>query len=163
MAIEIWVMAIFAINLGAKNVEEKNNMATVTVSTKEELETAVKNNTDKIIITGDLAQKIISGQKKKSVAKKVGIGGVVGAGLATVGGILAAPVTGGASAVAGLSYAVATTAGGTAVALTTTELIAVCGTVLGALGIAAGVINTISKNYNVKVSAGATTVECTRK
>lgn len=26
MAIEIWVMAIFAINLGAKNVEEKNNM-----------------------------------------------------------------------------------------------------------------------------------------
>lgn len=156
-------MAIFAINLGAKNVEEKNNMATVTVSTKEELETAVKNNTDKIIITGDLAQKIISAQKKKSVAKKVGIGGAVVAGLATVGGIMAAPITGGASAVAGLSYAVATTAGGTAVALTTTELIAVCGTVLGALGIAAGVINTISKNYNVKVSAGETTVECTRK
>ena len=156
-------MAIFAINLDAKNVEEKNNMATVTVSTKEELETAVKNNTDKIIITGDLAQKIISAQKKKSVAKKVGIGGAVVAGLATVGGIMAAPITGGASAVAGLSYAVATTAGGTAVALTTTELIAVCGTVLGALGITAGVINTISKNYNVKVSAGATTVECTRK
>ena len=105
-------------------------MATVTVSTKEELETAVKNNTDKIIITGDLAQKIISAQKKKSVAKKVGIGGAVVAGLATVGGIMAAPITGGASAVAGLSYAVATTAGGTAVALTTTELIAVCGTVL---------------------------------
>lgn len=163
MAIEIWVMAIFAINLGVKNAEEKNNMATVTVSTKEELETAVKNNTDKIIITGDLAQKIISAQKKKSVAKKAGIGGAVVAGLATVGGIMAAPITGGASAVAGLSYAVATTAGGTAVALTTTELIAVCGTVLGALGIAAGVINTISKNYNVKVSAGATTVECTRK
>nr|MBP3282126.1 hypothetical protein [Treponema sp.] len=56
-----------------------------------------------------------------------------------------------------------TTVGGTVVALTTTELIAVCGTVLGALGIAASVINTISKNYNVKVSAGATTVECTRK
>lgn len=156
-------MVIFAINLGVKNAEEKNNMATVKVSTKEELETAVKNNTDKIIITGDLAQKIISAQKKKSVAKKVGIGSAVVAGLATVGGIVAAPITGGASAVAGLSYAVATTAGGTAVALTTTELIAVCGTVLGALGIAASVINTISKNYNVKVSAGSATVECTRK
>lgn len=156
-------MVIFAINLGVKNAEEKNNMATVKVSTKEELETAVKNNTDKIIITGDLAQKIISAQKKKSVAKKVGIGSAVVAGLATVGGIVAAPITGGASAVAGLSYAVATTAGGTAVALTTTELVAVCGIVLGALGIAASVINTISKNYNVKVSAGSTTVECTRK
>ena len=40
-------------------------MSTITVRTKEELETAVKNNTDKIIITGDVAQKIISGQKKK--------------------------------------------------------------------------------------------------
>ena len=138
-------------------------MTTVTVSTKEELESAVKNNTDKIIITGDLAQKIISAQKKKSVAKKVGIGGAVAAGVAAVAGIVAAPVTGGISAAAGVSYAVATTAGGAAVALSTTELIAVCGTVLGALGIAASVINTISKNYNVKVSAGSTTVECTRK
>ena len=142
-------------------------MATVTVSTKEELETAVKNNSDKIIIIGDLAQKIISAQKKKSVAKKVGIGsmlaGGVAAGVATVVGLAAAPVTGGASAVAGVSYLVATTAGGTVVALSTAELIVVCGTVLVALGISASVINTISKNYDVKLCAGSTTVECTRK
>lgn len=138
-------------------------MATVTVSTKEELETAVKNNTDKIIITGDLAQKIISGQKKKSVAKKVGIGSILAGGVAAGIGILTAPVTGGASAIAGMSYLVATTAGGTAVALSTTEVIAGILGVLGALGIAASVINTISKNYNIKVSAGATTVECTKK
>ena len=158
-------MAIFAINLGVKNAEEKNNMATVTVSTKEELETAVKNNADKIIITGDFAQKIISAQKKKSVAKKVGIGSMLAGGVAAGIGILTAPVTGGTSAVAGVSYLVATTtaAGGTAVALSTAEVIAGILGVLGALGIAAGVINTISKNYNVKVSAGTTTVECTKK
>ena len=138
-------------------------MATVTVSTKEELETAVKNNSDKIIITGDLAQKIISAQKKKSVAKKVGIGSAIAAGVATVIGLAAAPFTGGASAVAGVSYLVATTAGGTVVALSTAEVIAVCATVLGALGIGASVINTISKNYDLKLCAGSTTVECTRK
>lgn len=138
-------------------------MATVTVSTKEELEKAVNNNVDKIIITGDMASKIIRSQKKKSVAKKVGIGSAVAAGVAAVAGIVAAPVTGGASAVAGVSYAVATTATGTAVALSTTELIVSILGVLGALGIAAGVINSISKNYDVKISSGSTTVECTRK
>ena len=138
-------------------------MATVTVSTKEELEKAVNNNVDKIIITGDMAGKIIRSQKKKSVAKKVGIGSAVAAGVAAVAGIVAAPITGGASAVAGVSYAVATTATGTTVALSTTELIASILGVLGALGIAAGVINSISKNYDVKISSGSTTVECTRK
>lgn len=138
-------------------------MAIVTVSTKEELEKAVNNNVDKIIITGDMASKIIRSQKKKSVAKKVGIGSAVAAGVAAVAGIVAATVTGGASAVAGLSYATATTATGTAVALSTTELIASILGVLGALGIAAGVINSISKNYDVKISSGSTTVECTRK
>lgn len=39
-------------------------MATVTVSTKEELEKAVNNNVDKIIITGDMASKIIRSQKR---------------------------------------------------------------------------------------------------
>ncbi|QTQ17290.1 hypothetical protein [Treponema parvum] len=138
-------------------------MSTVTVRTKEDLESAVKNKEDKIIITGDLASKIIKAQKKKSVAKKLGIGSAISAGVVAAAGIVAAPVTGGASAVAGLSYAVATTAGGTAIALSTTEFIVGILGVLGALGITAGVINTIAKNYNVKVSAGSTTVECTRK
>lgn len=140
-------------------------MATVTVSTKDELESAVKNNAEKIIITGDLAKEIAKVQKKKSVAKKVGIGSAIGAGVAVAAGIAAAPFTGGVSAVAAATTAgaVMTTAGGTAVALSTAELIAVIAGALGALGIAAGTINSIAKNYNVKVSAGSTTVECTRK
>lgn len=138
-------------------------MATVTVRTKEELESAVKNKEDKIIIVGDLASKIIKAQKKKSVAKKVGIGTAISAGVVAAAGIVAAPVTGGASAVAGLSYAVAATVGGGGAALSTAEFIVGILGVLGALGITAGVINTIAKNYNVKVSVGSTTVECTKK
>ena len=136
-------------------------MATVTVSTKDELESAVKNNAEKIIITGNLAKEIAKAQKKKSAAKKVGIGSAIGAGVAVAAGIVAAPFTAGASAVA--AGAVITTAGGTAVALSTAEVIAGILGALGALGIAAGTINSIAKNYNVKISAGSTTVECTRK
>ena len=138
-------------------------MATVTVSTKEELENAVKNMDEKIIITSDMAKKIIQAHKKKSVAKKVGIGSVIAACAASVAGVVAAPVTGGASAAAGVSYLVATTAGGATVAATTTEVIAGVLGVLGVTGIAAGVINTVAKNYNVKITAGSTEVECTRK
>lgn len=140
-------------------------MTTVTVSTKDELENAVRNNVEKIIITGNLAKEIAKAQKKKSVAKKVGIGSAIGAGVAVVAGIAAAPFTGGVSAVAAATTAsaVMTTAGGTAVALSTAEVIAGILGALGALGIAAGTINSIAKNYNVKVSAGSTSVECTRK
>ena len=46
-------------------------MATVKVSKKEEFERAVRNNEEKIIVTGDLADKIISAQKKKYVAKNI--------------------------------------------------------------------------------------------
>lgn len=140
-------------------------MTTVTVSTKDELENAVRNNAEKIIITGNLAKEIAKAQKKKSVAKKVGIGSAIGAGVAVVAGIAAAPFTAGASAVAAATTAgaVITTAGGTAVALSTAEVIVGILGALGALGIAAGTINSIAKNYNVKITAGSTTVECTRK
>lgn len=143
-------------------------MSTVTVRTKEELERAVKNREEKIIIRGPLASKIIQNKKKKSIAKKIGIGSAIGSAVVTVAGIIAAPFTGGASAVAGLSYATvsyafATTAGGTAVALSTTEFIAGILGILGALGIAAGVVNIISKNYDIKIQAKSTAVVCTRK
>lgn len=143
-------------------------MSTVTVKTKEELERAVKNREEKIIIRGTLASKIIRNQKKKSLAKKIGIGSAIGSAVAVVAGIIAAPVTGGASAVAGVSYAtvsyaIATTAGGTAVALSTTEFIAGILGILGALGIAAGIVNIISKNYDVTINANSKSVECTRK
>lgn len=138
-------------------------MSTVTVRTKEELERAVKNREEKIIIRSPLASKIIQNQKKKSLAKKIGIGSAISSGVAVTAGIIAAPVTGGASAVAGVSYLIATTAGGTAVALSTTEFIAGILGILGALGIAAGVVNIIAKNYDIKIKANSTEVECTRK
>lgn len=137
-------------------------MQVVNVTTKDELERAVKNNTEKIVITGDLAKKIISAQKKKSVAKKVGISSIVLSAVAAVAGLAAAPLTGGASAVAGASFAtVALTGGG--ITLTTAEVAILVLGALGALGISAGIINIIAKNYNVKFSAGSTTVELTRK
>ena len=138
-------------------------MYTVTVSTKEEFERAVNNKIDKIIITGSLAQKIIAAQKKKSIGKKIGIGGAIVTGAATVAGLALAPATGGTSAVAAISNLVATTAAGTTMAFSTAELIVISGTVLGVAGFAASIINTVAKNYDVKVSAGSTTVECTRK
>lgn len=92
-------------------------MAAVTVRKKEELESAVNNCEDVIVIAGDLAQQIISEQKKKSVAKNVGIiGGPVVSGLVAVVGFLLERIT-----------------------------------------------DSISKNYDVKVSAGSATVICTRK
>ena len=138
-------------------------MSTVIVSTKEEFERAVNNKIDKIIITGSLAQKIIAAQKKKSIGKKVGIGGAIVTGAATVAGLALAPATGGTSAVAAISNLVAATAAGTTMAVSTAELIVISGTVLGVVGFSASIINTVSKNYDVKVSAGSTTVECTRK
>lgn len=137
-------------------------MQVVNVTTKDELERAVKNNTEKIVITGDLAKKIISTQKKKSVAKKVGISSIVLSAVAAVAGLAAAPLTGGASAVAGASFAtVALTGGG--ITLTTAEVAILVVGALGALGISVGIINIIAKNYNVKISAGSTTVELMRK
>lgn len=143
------------------------------VRTKEELERAVNNNEEKIIIKGYLASKIIKRHKTKSIVKKAGIGGIVAG---VVAGVVAAPFTGGASAVAGASYIVSScavtglssfaltaTAGGTAIAVSTAEVIAGIVGVLGALGIAAGVVNTIAKNYDIKISVKSTTVECTRK
>lgn len=136
-------------------------MSVVKVSTKEEFERAVSNNEEKIIVTGDLAEKIISSHKKKAVAKTVGAGGVVaGIGVAVLG-LVFAPFTGGVSAIAGLSATAALTAGG--VTLTMAELALLCGTALVALGIASNIIDKVAKNYDVKFSAGSTTVEFTRK
>lgn len=136
-------------------------MNTITVTNKEDFEKAVNEQADKIIITGDFAKSIISTQKKKNVSKKVGIGSLITGGLVLVAGVAAAPFTGGISAGAALAASASITAG--AVTLSTAELvIAVCG-VLGVLGISAGIINTISKNYDIKISVGSNSVECTRK
>ena len=137
-------------------------MQVVNVTTKDELERAVKDNAEKIVITGDLAKKIISTQKKKSIVKRAGIASVVLSAVAAAAGLAAAPFTGGASAVAGASFATAALTGG-GITLTTAEVAILVVGALGALGISVGIINIIAKNYNVKVSAGSTTVELTRK
>lgn len=137
-------------------------MQVVNVTTKDELERAVKDNAEKIVITGDLAKKIISTQKKKSIVKRAGIASVVLSAVAAAAGLAAAPFTGGASAVAGVSFATAALTGG-GITLTTAEVAILVVGALGALGISVGIINIIAKNYNVKVSAGSTTVELTRK
>lgn len=136
-------------------------MKTVEVSTKADFEQAVKNNAERIIVTGDLAKDIISAQKKKSVGKKVGIAGGIGIAASAIAGIALAPFTAGAS-LAATASAVATV-GGVTVALTTAEVAIVASTILGVAGIAAATINTVAKNYDVKINAKDTTVECTRK
>lgn len=132
-------------------------MKTVEVSTKADFEQAVKNNAEQIIVTGDLAREIISAQKKKSVGKKVGIASGITLAATVVAGIVLAPVTAGASVAA----ASALTIGG--VTATTAEVVIAASTILGVAGIAAATINTVAKNYDVKINAKDTTVECTRK
>ena len=126
----------------------------------------MKNNVERIIVTGDLAKEMIAAQKKKAMGKKVGIAGGIGIAAATVAGIALAPFTAGAS-VAATASALTATIGGVTVAATTAEVAiisaTVASTILGVAGISSAIINTVAKNYNVKVNAGNTTVECTRK
>ena len=89
----------------------------IVVRTKEELQEAIKNKVDSIRIEGPyagiVAQKIRSRKKVKKMAIGVGT-------LALVGGVIAAPFTGGASLAGSGLTAMGLTVG--AVTLTTTQL-----------------------------------------
>ena len=136
----------------------------VTVSTKKEFENAVNKKFEKIIVTGQLAQDIIAAQKKKSRAKKFGIGSAVLAGVVGLAGLVAAPITGGASlAATAVCSKVAITTGTVAVAAGTVDVVAGVLGILGVMGIAGSIVKTIGKNYDVNISAGSTRVEFTRK
>ena len=136
----------------------------VTVSTKKDFEDAVNDNIGKIIVTGRLAQNIIAAQKKKSRTKKIGILSAVLAGLAGFAGVVMAPVTGGASlAATAVCSKVAVTTGTVSVAAGTIDIVIGVLGVLGAMKIAGNILNTIKENYDVKISAGSTSVEFTRK
>lgn len=118
----------------------------VVVRTKEELQEAIKNKVDSIRIEGPyagiVAQKIRSRKKVKKVAIGVGT-------LALVGGVVAAPFTGGASlagSAVGLT-AMGLTVG--AITITTTQLAMLLG--LGAFA--------IYKKYNIKIGVGDKYVE----
>lgn len=118
----------------------------IVVRTKEELQEAIKNKVDSIRIEGPyagiVAQKIRSRKKVKKVAIGVGT-------LALVGGVIAAPFTGGASlagSAVGLT-AMGLTVG--AITITTTQLAMLLG--LGAFA--------IYKKYNIKIGVGDKYVE----
>ena len=118
----------------------------IVVRTKEELQEAIKNKVDSIRIEGPyagiVAQKIRSRKKVKKVAIGVGT-------LALVGGVIAAPFTGGAS-LAG--SAVGLTAMGLTVGvitITTTQLAMLLG--FGAFA--------IYKKYNIKIGVGDKYIE----
>ena len=118
----------------------------IVVRTKEELQEAIKNKVDSIRIEGPyagiVAQKIRSRKKVKKVAIGVGT-------LALVGGVIAAPFTGGAS-LAGSAVglpAMGLTVG--AITITTTQLAMLLG--FGAFA--------IYKKYNIKIGVGDKYIE----
>ena len=136
----------------------------VTVSTKKELEDVVNKMIDKIIVTGKLALDIIAAQKKKAVAKKLGVGSIALVGASTLFGVVSAPFTGGVSLAASAAVSnMVITIGGLKVTAGTAEVVATMIGILGVVGIAANVAKAIVKNYDVKISAGSSRVELTRK
>lgn len=118
----------------------------ITVRSKQELEVALKNKTALVRIEGPYAKKFANAVRSRRKKTKVAVG--VGA-LAVIGGIAAAPFTGGSSlagSVAGLA-AMGLTIG--TVTISTAELAMI-------LGIAAYALN---KKYTIKIGDGDKYVE----
>ena len=120
----------------------------IVVRTKEELQEAIKNKVDSIRIEGPyagiVAQKIRSRKKVKKVAIGVGT-------LALVGGVIAAPFTGGASLAGSV-------AGATAMGLTVGTITISTAELAMILGFAAYVIN---KKYKIKIGKEDEYIEMT--
>lgn len=120
----------------------------VVVRTKEELQEAIKNKVDSIRIEGPyagiVAQKIRSRKKVKKVAIGVGT-------LALIGGVIAAPFTGGASLAGSV-------AGATAMGLTVGTITISTAELAMILGFAAYVIN---KKYKIKIGKEDEYIEMT--
>lgn len=120
----------------------------VTVRTKQELEVAMKNKAASIRIEGPYAKTFANAVRSRKRKTNVAVG--VGA-LALIGGVAAAPFTGGASlagSAAGLA-AMGLTIG--TVTISTAELAMI-------LGFAAYALN---KNYNIKIGKGDKYIEMT--
>ena len=120
----------------------------IVVRTKEELQEAIKNKVDSIRIEGPyagiVAQKIRSRKKVKKMAIGVGT-------LALVGGVIAAPFTGGASLAGSV-------AGATAMGLTVGTITISTAELAMILGFAAYVIN---KKYKIKIGKEDEYIEMT--
>ncbi len=119
----------------------------VTVTTKDELEKAITEKKEEIMVVGELAKKIKKANTAKKIAKGVGVGAVVAAGVA---GVAAAPLTGGASLVAtkmAAPLATAAATGGVAITLSTGA--AVVGA-LAAIGLTTICLVSMEKDYEVE-------------
>ena len=115
-----------------------------TVSTKEELISAIERREKQIIATGEIAASILRKVKVKKGAK---VGGLVLA----IGGLLAIPFTGGTSA--GLTVAGLTCLTGAAT-LTGTEILILCG-IIGGTAVA---ITGVLRNAKVEFKPDGTVV-----
>ena len=104
----------------------------VTITTKEELEKALKNKEEEILIEGEIAKRIV---RKKNIKK----GAMITGGASIVAGLVLLPFTGGGSAIA---IAHGLTAGG--ITISTTEIFVGAGLLLSASSLL------LLKNYEVE-------------
>lgn len=104
----------------------------VTVTTKEELEKALKSKEKEILVEGEIAKKIV---RKKKMKK----GALIAGGVSVLGGIALLPFTGGASAIA---IAQGLTVGG--VTITTAEAALGAGAILSVASLA------LLRNYEIE-------------
>ena len=118
----------------------------ITVRSKQELEVALKNKTASVIIEGPYAKTFANAVRSRRRKAKVAIG--FGA-LAVIGGLAAAPFTGGAS-LAG------TVMGATAMGLTVGTVTICTAELAMILGFAAYALN---KKYTIKIGDGDKYVE----
>lgn len=114
-----------------------------TVHTKEELAAALRAGETHIMAKGELAETLRKRKKRKKAA-------LIGGGLLFLGGLAAIPFTGGASAAAAAS-GVTLAVGKFTLSLSAVELAILCGTGLGAYGLA--------KNRKFKLKFAADGVE----
>ena len=119
----------------------------ITVRTKDELEQAIKNNKgESIRVEGSYAKTLAKKIRSKKKISKVAI---AGGALALIGGVVAAPLTGGTSLAGSAAGLVAMGATIGTITLTTAELAMVLGFAVYA----------IHKKYKIKIGKGDNYVE----
>lgn len=117
----------------------------ITVRTKEELEQALKNNQGSSIrVEGPYAKTVANQFRNQFRKKKVGTAAMIGGGLAVLGGVVAAPFTGGASLAGSAAGAAALGLTIGTVTISAAELAMILGVVTFA----------ITQNYRIKIGDG---------